>query len=516
VAGASATPHAVGATSGPAALPTLSIDDVTVTEGHVGTVEVTFTITLTGSSHQTVTVNFVTTNGSATAPDDYLAASGTRTFLVGQTTKQVTVTVNGDRLDEANNDTFFVDLSNPTNATLADAQGRGRIVDDDPMPTVSIGDVSVLEGDSGTIGATFTVSLNAPSGRQVTVDHTTSDGTAQAPGDYVAIPRTTSAFTAGQTVRTITVQVKGDLFVEPNETLALNLSSPVNATIADSQGLGTILNDDLAGPPPPPDQAPRITVPANLTAEAQGFAGAPVTFSSSAVDRLGRPLPVGCNPPTGSTFSLGETAVTCTATDPEVNATAAKSFKISVLDRTPPTIGVPLRKTARTTTRKGAVVAFTASAMDLVDGPVATRCTPGPRTRFRLGSTKVSCVAADRHGNVASRSFTVAVTFVRRAVLFAPLAGARLTKPPLLAWHAAPRARFYNVQLYRKGRKVLTTWPSRSRLQLGSRWIHQGNVYRLRPGAYTWVVWPAFGTRADPRYGRMLGRSTFRIVAAGA
>jgi hypothetical protein len=125
----------------------------------------------------------------------------------------------------------------------------------------------------------------------------------------------------------------------------------------------------------------------------------------------------------------------------------------------------------------------------------------------------VSCSAADRHGNVGSGSFTVAVTLVRKAALFAPLAGARLTKPPLLAWRTAPRARFYNVQLYRKGRKVLTTWPSRSRIQLRSRWIHQGNVYRLRPGAYTWVVWPAFGTRANPRYGRMLGRSTFRIVA---
>jgi large repetitive protein len=510
VAGASATPKR---SSGPDALPTLSIDDVTVTEGNGGKANATFTITLSPSSLLPVTVNFVTADGSATAPDDYLAESGARTFSPGQTTKKVTVTVNGDVLDEATNDTFFVNLTDPTNATLGDGQGRGSITDDDPLPTISIGNVSVLEGNSGTVGAAFTVSLSAPSGRQVRVDYTTADGTARAPGDYIAIPATTSTFAAGQIARTVTVQVRGDIFVEPNETLMLNLSSPVNATIVDSQGLGTILNDDLVGPPPPPDDAPRITVPATITSEAQSFAGAPVTYTASAVDRVGRPLPVACNPPSGSIFSLGETTATCTATDSELNATAAKGFKISIVDRTPPALHVPSRKTARTTSRVGAVVAYTASAIDLVDGPVAPTCTPLPHRRFRLGLTKVSCSAADRHGNVGSGSFTVAVTLVRKAALFAPLAGARLTKPPLLAWRTAPRARFYNVQLYRKGRKVLTTWPSRSRIQLRSRWIHQGNVYRLRPGAYTWVVWPAFGTRANPRYGRMLGRSTFRIIA---
>jgi ribosomal protein L35AE/L33A len=515
VAGASATASATGAiASGPDALPTLSIDDVTVSEGNAGTVEATFTIKLTPSSLLPVTVNFATSDGSATAPGDYLPTSGGRTFLVGQTTKKVTVTVSGDVLDEASYDTFFVNLSDPTNATIADAQGRGRIADDDPLPTVSIGDVTVLEGNSGTVGATFTMRLNAPSGRQVTVDYTSADGTARAPGDYVGITPTTRTFAAGEILRTVNVQVNGDVFVEPSETLTVNLSSPVNTTIADSQGLGTILNDDLVGPPPPPDQAPEITVPANMTAEAQSFAGAPVSYNAYAVDRLGRPLSVGCNPPSGSVFSLGETTVTCSANDPEANATAAKGFKISVLDRTPPAVGVPSRKTARTTSRRGAVVAYTASALDLVDGPVAATCTPLSHTRFRLGSTKVTCFAADRHGNVGSRSFMVAVTLVRRAVLFAPQAGARLTKPPLLAWRTVPRARFYNVQLYRRGRKVLTVWPSRSRLQLRFRWRHERHRFELRPAAYTWVVWPAFGTRAHPRYGRMLGRSTFRIVAA--
>jgi hypothetical protein len=87
-----------------------------------------------------------------------------------------------------------------------------------------------------------------------------------------------------------------------------------------------------------------------------------------------------------------------------------------------------------------------------------------------------------------------------------------LTQPPLLAWRSAKRARFYNVQLYRNGRKILSLWPFRSRLKLHRRWSYQQRTFRMRPGAYTWIVWPAHGTRTRPSYGSMLGQSTFRIV----
>jgi hypothetical protein len=94
-----------------------------------------------------------------------------------------------------------------------------------------------------------------------------------------------------------------------------------------------------------------------------------------------------------------------------------------------------------------------------------------------------------------------------------PPAGARLTSPPLFAWRAVPKARFYNVQVYRRGRKILSLWPYRARLQLHSRWTYNGRVEHLRLGAYTWIVWPAFGTRDNPRFGRMVGMNNFRIVA---
>ncbi len=252
-----------------------------------------------------------------------------------------------------------------------------------------------------------------------------------------------------------------------------------------------------------------------MTVEAQSFAGAAVTYTASAVDHLNRPLPVSCDPPSGSTFPLSETTVTCAAYDPDQQTTATERFRIAVLDRTPPVVSVPAGKTVRTTSRKGAVVTFAASARDLVDPLVVATCAPSSGTRFPLGSTRVSCSSADRWSNIGSASFVVNVALLRRArssALFSPLPDARLTSPPLLAWRVANRARFYNVQVYRHGRKILSRWPHRPRLKLRSRWTYKGHVFRLRPAAYTWFVWPSYGPPASPRYGRMLGRSSFRIV----
>lgn len=227
------------------AAPTVSINDVTVTEGNSGTVDATFTVTLSAASAQTVTVNYQTANGTATvANGDYQAApSTTLTFNPGETTKTVTIKVNGDLFNEADED-FFVNLSGQTNSTIADASGRGVITNDDGTPTLSINDVTVTEGNSGTVNATFTVTLTVASGLPVSVNYQTADGTATAPSDYTAIPLTALNFAPGETQKTITVVVQGDTLVEANETFFVNLSGAVNAAVSDNQGLGTITNDD--------------------------------------------------------------------------------------------------------------------------------------------------------------------------------------------------------------------------------------------------------------------------------
>ena len=232
----------VGTITDDDAPPALSVNDVTVTEGNTGTVNANFTVSLNVPSGRAVTVDFATANGTAQAPADYQAGSGTVTFAAGQTTKQVTVLVNGDLLDEAN-ETYFVNLTNPTNATISDGQGVGTITDDDAPPALSVNDVTVTEGNTGTVNANFTVSLNVPSGRAVTVDFATANGTAQAPADYQAGSGTVT-FAPGQTSKQVTVLVNGDLLDEANETYFVNLTNPTNATISDGQGVGTITDDD--------------------------------------------------------------------------------------------------------------------------------------------------------------------------------------------------------------------------------------------------------------------------------
>jgi len=224
------------------ATPSLSIGDATVTEGNWGTVQATFTVTLSAQSRQTVTVSYATAPGTATAGADYHSATGAISFLSGETSKSFSVLVNTDTLDEPD-ETFFVNLSSPVNAILADGEGQGTILDDDPVPSLSIGDISVTEGNSGTTAATFTVTLSAASERTVTVGYGTSNGTAQEPGDYQSVTGLLT-FTPGQTSHSITVLVNGDTIDEPDETFFVNLWGATSATIADSEGVGTIINDD--------------------------------------------------------------------------------------------------------------------------------------------------------------------------------------------------------------------------------------------------------------------------------
>jgi hypothetical protein len=180
------------------AAPTISIDDDTVVEGNSGVVFAVFTVSLSAPSGQQVTVNYATANGSAIAPSDYTAIGSTPlTFNAGETSKTVTVLVNGDGTDEAN-ETFQVNLSGATNAPISDPQGIGTITDDDG-PSITINDLFVNEGAGN---AVFTVSLASASSQQVTVNYATANGTATAPGDYTAITSTTLTFAPGDTAKT--------------------------------------------------------------------------------------------------------------------------------------------------------------------------------------------------------------------------------------------------------------------------------------------------------------------------
>ena len=222
--------------------PGLAINDVTIVEGNAGNVDAVFTVTRVGAG--SASASFATSNGTATASADYVSSSGTVTFTGAQTTQTITVPVVGDLKDEPD-ETFNVTLSNPVGTTIVDGAGVGTIIDDDAVPTLSIGDATVTEGNAGTFAATFTVTLSAASGRQVTVDFASAGGTATSPSDFAAVAGTLT-FAEGDVSKTVSVVVNGDTVVEPDETFNVNLAAPTNATLADGIGLGTILNDDVA------------------------------------------------------------------------------------------------------------------------------------------------------------------------------------------------------------------------------------------------------------------------------
>jgi hypothetical protein len=228
----------------------LSVNNVAVAEGNSGTSNLVFTVSLSkADSLRVITVNYATANGSATAGSDYTAKSGTLTFPKGSTAQTVSVPVIGDAVIESN-ETFTLNLTNPVNATLANTSAVGTITNDDSPPVedsaLSVNDVTVAEGNSGTANLVFTVSLSKPDGlRVITVNYATADVSAMAGADYTAVSGTLT-FPKGSTTQTVNVPIVGDTTVEADESFTLNLTSPVNATLADASGVGTITNDDVA------------------------------------------------------------------------------------------------------------------------------------------------------------------------------------------------------------------------------------------------------------------------------
>ncbi len=334
-------------------LPTLTISNATINEGNSGTTQLDLTVTLSAASATPVSVAYTTANGTATAGEDYAAASGTITFDPGQTTQQITIGILGDTTVETN-ETFTVTLTNPSAATIAtatatttitnddtqppstgdgsvdfavtsdwgsgyvakttvtagesDLQGwtlefdspdqitgiwsaeivshvgdhyvvqnaawnatvaagqvttfgfqatsdgsapsvtnfvlNGNTIDDEPavqLPTLTISNATINEGNSGTTQLDLTVTLSAASATPVSVAYTTANGTATAGEDYAAASGTIT-FDPGQTTQQITIGILGDTTVETNETFTVTLTNPSAATIATATT--TITNDD--------------------------------------------------------------------------------------------------------------------------------------------------------------------------------------------------------------------------------------------------------------------------------
>jgi uncharacterized protein len=248
---------------GAAPLPNLTVTDVSQVETNGGTTTFTFQVNLSAPAGPGgVTFDIATADGTAqddnpavSEDNDYVAQSLTppaATIAAGNSTFPFNVTVNGDLAPESN-ETFFVNVTNVTGATVTDGQGQGTIQNDDAAcGDLSISDVTQAETNGGTTTFAFTVSLSQAGCGTVTFDIATADGTAQddnpATEDFDYVPQALT----GQTITfpatyPFNVTVNGDVSPEANQTFFVNITnvSPASVQVLDGQGLGTIVNDDF-------------------------------------------------------------------------------------------------------------------------------------------------------------------------------------------------------------------------------------------------------------------------------
>ena len=276
-------------------------------------------VSLSEASASDVTVNYAVTGGTATAGNDYTAVSGTLTWIAGDTTnKTISVPIVPDIIDE-DDETIQVTISDPVNATLgAITTHTYTILDNDDPPTVSFSAAPYTHAESGT--QTVTVALSAESGKAVSIDYATSNGTATAGSDYTAASGTLT-WTAGDTAdKTFTVPILADTVDEVDETVNLTLSAPVNCTISGTNPTTLTITDDdgaptvsFSGAPYTHAESGTQTVTVALSAES----GSTVTVNYATSNGTGT---------AGSDYTAASGTLTWTAGD-----TADKTFTVPIL-----------------------------------------------------------------------------------------------------------------------------------------------------------------------------------------
>ena len=300
-----------------------------------------FVVMLSTSSEATVSMDYLTDAGITAYPapafelaeagSDFVHKEGTLTFAPGETSKTIRVSLLADTLSEAA-EAVVVTMGNPVNVAFELRGGSdecpwggctdsaccdcGIILDGAQDPTLAVADAEIAE-DGGTL--TFSATLSAESASDVTVSYATSDGTAVAGDDYEAASGMLT-FAAGETEHEIEVAVLDDIVEEPDESLTLTLSDPVNAALGDAVAKGTILDDDeastaitLAADPP---RATEDGGPAEVTVTATLDAGArtEATTVTVAVAGSGVADAVDFDPVAGFAITIGSGETSGTGT----------------------------------------------------------------------------------------------------------------------------------------------------------------------------------------------------------
>jgi hypothetical protein len=264
--------------------------------------------------------------------------------------------------------------------------------------------------------------------------------------------------------------------------------------------------------------APTVTVVPSRGPDANGWYNHPLTVGFSGSDVTSGVE--ACSQATygGPDNANASAAGTCRDRAGNV-ASAAFGLKY---DATPPTLGALRVKAGnqkaqlywnvqdassvalvRTPGLKGATESVVFSGPASALGYTDRGLRPGRQYQYRL-------TAADQAANQAMKT----LQFLARGALLYPAPGEHVAKPPLLVWTAKRGASYYNVILVR-GRRVFSAWPVQARLKLPRAWKYRGRRYKLRPGTYSWFVWPGHGPLSAGRYGKLLGGSTFTFGGSG-
>ena len=225
-------------------VPVISADALRVVEGTSGITNALITVRLSAATTKAVTVQYVTADGSARTSSDYTRTTGLLTFAAGETSKTITIPVTGDTLTETD-ETFSLRFSAPVNATLGTSAAVVTILNDDAAalaPPVTVSNVSIREGNTGRPAMIFTLALARPATATTTYAYGTSDGTARAGIDYVAVREgATVVFRAGQRTATVIVNAIANTRAEADRSFTLNVFSGGTKV---GSGLGTIRDDD--------------------------------------------------------------------------------------------------------------------------------------------------------------------------------------------------------------------------------------------------------------------------------
>jgi hypothetical protein len=265
--------------------------------------------------------------------------------------------------------------------------------------------------------------------------------------------------------------------------------------------------------------APVVTgAAATRPADANGWYRSPLQVAFSGTDATSGVD--GCTTATYGGPDSGSATVSGTCRDRAGNVSQASAFGLRY-DATAPTV-----QQVRTASGDGVVrvtwAVADATVAELWRSPgvggeeqsVVARGTDGNVLERKLRNGRrydYRLLAVDEAGNLATRTFSA----TPGPRLLAPAAGARVDAPPMLRWTSVRGADYYNVQLFRGRRKLLSVWPTRPRLKLERAWRFGGHRRALKPGRrYRWLVWPGRGKRARNDYGQLIGSATFTVGAS--